>query len=135
MNNLSGIWFNPSHEGTGFTIADWKDGLILYWFSYADGFPMLSERGQMWLMCQAQDNASRENFLMYKPSGNWMGGNHTLGDPVGRLSLVELENGNLEVTYRFTKLGPCAQVMVSPVWQGCGGKFEIQRLSPTIARD
>lgn len=131
MSNLSGVWFNPEHEGTGFVIADWGDGLVLYWFNYATKFPQIKGEKQLWFLCQAKDNASRKDFSIYKPKGEWMGNNHELGSPVGQLILKE-KGDKLEVNYSFNNLGPCKPVMFSPVWGGCGGKITLTRLTPAI---
>lgn len=130
MENLSGSWFNPEQNGSGFCIDDHANGIILYWYNYADGFPSLPEddNTQMWFICQPQDDETRTDFLIYRPIAKWMGENFQIGEPVGALTLMP-KGDKLTLEYRFYNLGFCQPVTVSPVWSGCSGKFDIQRLT------
>lgn len=128
-SNLSGVWYNPEHDGSGFLIFDWGDGILLYWFSYAVNFPTLKGEEQLWFLCQPVSSGSRKNFNIYKPKGEWMGKTYEVGLPVGQLVLTEKED-QLEVHYNFNNFGPCKPVMVSPVWWGCGGTIALTRLTP-----
>lgn len=132
MENLSGIWYNRQMNGTGFAILDFKDGIVLYWYNYSDGFPFLDAGGQMWFICQ-QKEGSRNEFLVYRPEGSWQSASrdYELGEPVGELTLTE-DGDRLLVAYRFTNLGPCKPVMVSPRWHGCSSEFAIERLTPAL---
>lgn len=131
--NLTGIWYNPAFNGSGFSIHDFEGGIVLYWYNYAKGFPSLpkDDNTQLWMIGQPEDTTSPHDFLLYRPSAEWMGKDYELGDPVGALTLTEVGE-ELEVEYRFYSLGFCQPVTVSPVWDGCSGKFKIQRLTPKV---
>ena len=125
--DLTGCWYDPAIDGSGLIIDDAPEARVVYWYSYADGFPMLRDPGQMWLVGSTAD-ADRKQITLYKPKGQWMGATYELGDAVATIEL-EVESGLLLVNYRFINLGPCKPVMVSPVWGGCGGTLKLQRLT------
>ena len=83
--NLSGSWYNPGMNGTGFVIDDFDTGILLYWYNYSGGFSTLKD-GQMWFLCTPHPD-SRTDFHILRPEGRWNGAEFVAGDPIGVLSL------------------------------------------------
>lgn len=127
--NLSGAWYNPGMNGTGFVIVDFEASLILYWYNFSGGFSTLKD-GQMWFLCAPHPD-SRTDFHIYRPEGRWNGQEFLLGDPIGQLSLDPVDD-KLKVAYMFTNLATCKPVMASPVFSDCAGEFFIERITPAI---
>jgi len=126
MDNLTGIWYNPDTDGSGLSIHDTENALVVYWYGYLNGMHG-EDDGQIWMIGQPEDPEQRYKLTFRRPAGTWMGDEYTLGDPVAYGDLV-MEEGVLMLDYKLVALGPCAPVMPSPVWSGCNGRWELRRL-------
>ena len=137
--DLTGSWFNPSMNGSGFLIDDAPEALVVYWFSYnpsEQGSLSLwfSGNSQVWFYAQRDENS--EALEIYQPSGKWMSSeDFEPGESIGQLFITPIDANNINVSWRFFNWGPCAPVMVSPVWPWCGGDLEVTRLTRRVVEE
>jgi len=137
--DLTGSWFNPSMNGSGFLIDDAPEALVVYWFSYSPSqqgslSTWFSEDSQVWFLAQQEETS--EALEIYQPSGTWMSSEtFELGESIGQLYITPIDVNNINVAWRFFDWGPCAPVMVSPTWQWCGGELEVTRLTRRIQEE
>ena len=131
--DLTGSWFHPSINGSGFLIDDAPEALVVYWFSYNPSQQgslgrWFSGNSQVWFYAQQQEDS--EVLDIYQPSGRWMSGeDFEIGDSIGQLFITPIDELNAVISWRFFDWGPCAPVMFSPVWSWCGGELEVTRLT------
>ena len=123
--DLTGSWFTPEINGSGFLIDDAPETLVVYWFTY--GANHISSGEQVWFI--APYNPETGLLDIYRPSGSWMASEYELGDPVGSMALDPIDDNTALLSFRFFDFGTCQPVMVSPVWAWCGGELEVTRLT------
>ena len=123
-----GHWYDASHPGHGIQInRDAGFGYAVTWYLYRKDGSTAFLAGE----------STCEEFpcviALVEPSAGFMGsGEFDLGEPVGSLELIPLEDGRLEARYDLIDWLEADCAGLSPgglVFQRCVGEIELEKLA------
>lgn len=123
-----GHWYDASHPGHGIQInRDAGFGFAVTWYLYRKDGTTAFLTGES--TCEEFPCA----IALVEPTASFMGDpDLDLGDPVGSLDLVPLENGNLEIHFDLIDWLGVACVGQSPgglIFNQCIGTIELEKLA------
>ena len=120
-----GSWYDPAHDGQGFSVSTFDDGWAAAWFTYDPS------GNQAWFVTGLVEYG--ETAPLYFPMGFFPAHSVDIGEPVGTLTVTPIDTGyraryKLDLWDSECMFAPGQPIPPRPGPVACAGEFNLIQL-------